>query len=95
VTIKGVIIGPNKFRPKIGRVQLAENIVERSENGGSVAEIKMTPVITVEQDNSYDGRSVPFNITQELVLESMNWGRNTFHVLIGDVKTSVTVHQAK
>lgn len=83
------------WRPVITKAHLSEKIVKGDNHNDSEAEITVTPIISVEKDKSYGGGKVPFSIRQEVILNSMGWGKNTFVIVCGDLKQTITVHQAK
>lgn len=83
------------WRPAIIKVHLSKKIVKGINPNESEAEIIVTPIIGVEKDKSYSGEKIPFHITQEIILNSMGWGKNNFVIVSGDLKQVVTVVQAK
>ena len=83
------------WRPAITKAHLSEKIVKGNNRNDSEAEITVTPIIGVEKDKSYDGGKIPFSIKQEIILNSMGWGKNTFVIISGSLKQAITVGQAK
>jgi hypothetical protein len=83
------------WRPSITKAHLSEKIVTVNNRNDLEAEITVTPIIDVEKDKSYDGGKIPFSIKQEIILNSMGWGKNTFVIVSGGLKQAVTVGQGK
>ena len=97
ITIAGemTVTKTKTWRPEIIKVHLSEKIIKRINHNESEAEIIVTPIVGVEKDKSYSGEKIPFSITQETILNSMDWGKNKFVIVCGDLKQIVTVGQAK
>lgn len=99
VVIEGDIHGTKGWRPHVERAHIFERVVR----GVSVmdastewaAEIGITPLIETEKDDSYKAEVIHFRIKQEMLLNSMGWGRNTFSFVSGALQKSLTVVQRK
>ena len=96
ISITGHMKNKNGWKPYIEEVHISENVIEQaSTNFGSEGEIKITPIIATKKDKSYNGESLPFSITQELIINSMNWGKNLLHVYCGNIKETFSLSQSK
>jgi hypothetical protein len=81
------------WRPNIRTVHLSEKAVKGEKNAEGV--ITLTPIMGFEKDGSYDGNILPFSVRQEIILNSMNWGANTFHIVCGGIDKILIVSQRK
>ena len=96
IEISGEMKGQGGWHPFIGEVHLSEKVLRQGNFiTPSEAEIVVTPIVDVKKDKSYREGSIPFSIKQEIILNSMAWGKNTFTIMCGDMKQSVSVTQDK
>jgi hypothetical protein len=82
------------WRPIIRSVHLSEKAIKK-ENEEAEGEITLTPISGIKKDPSYNGDILPFSVKQEIILPSMNWGKNTFHIVCGGITKVLVVYQKK
>jgi hypothetical protein len=96
--LRGTVKFREEWRPRIAEAQITERVVSRPggfESSVSVANVLIVPVVEVRQDRRYSGEEIPFDVTLEQVVETMNWGRNVYEISCGDKTASVSVVQIK
>jgi len=82
-------------RPYIEKVQISENF---SSVGGKLPtsiEIHLMPVVAIEDDETYDGSPLKFDIKVQDYLQSGNWGKNRIRVYSMGLSSQVEVWQRK
>jgi hypothetical protein len=95
VEIEGKVKGDSKWRPVIAKVHLSERIIKGGQISEGEAEFALTPIVDVKRDESYSGESVPFILKQELILHSMNWGKNLYRFSAGQLSQDFILRQPK
>ena len=95
ITIQGKMKNVNGWKPYVDLVHISEDVIKGGNFANSEAEIKITPIIKVKEDKSYIGELLEFKLNQELILNSMGWGKNTYLIISQNYKKTVEVHQRK
>jgi len=95
INIQGKIRNDNNWKPYIKAVHISEKVVHSGNFANSEAEIQVTPIIKTKEDKTYKGEVIEFNINQELIVNSMGWGKNTYIITSQDKKQVIEVQQMK
>ena len=90
--LKGTITFRSGWRPRITKAQVT---ARRSEQNASVADVSVVPVVEVNQDKQYSQQSIPFDLTLEQIMETMDWGSNRYEIHCSNQTAVVSVHQRK
>ena len=94
--MKGTVKSQKGWRPKVKEAQITERVVSRSNNWStSVADFLIVPVVGVEQDKTYFGEQIPFDLKLEQIIHTMGWGLNRYEIKCGEKTASVIVEQVK
>lgn len=91
-TIKGFLKSTSAAQPSIKKIHHAERIVYKS---SVQTVIEITPVVKLKNRKSYAGEFIPFEITNEHVIQSMHWGPNIITFTCGAFTKEITIHQGK
>ena len=67
-------------------VQLSQRIAG-SASTKPYGDLQLVPVIGVKNDADYAGQPVPFDVTVDHPISSLNWGPSTYVVIAGDKST--------
>lgn len=94
IIITGHMKNRENRKPYIKKAHISENLI-KSSSISSEREIKITPILKTKQDKFYKGELLPFCITQELIIHSMNWGENLLHIHCGNIKKTPLLSQMK
>ncbi|MGA1839330.1 MAG: hypothetical protein ACMUIU_01785 [bacterium] len=94
IIITGYMKNRENWRPYVKKAHISENVIKRASIGAE-GEIKITPIIKTKEDKFYKGELLPFCITQELIIHSMNWGENLLHIHCGNIKKTLSLSQMK
>jgi len=95
LSIVGKIVGSKNWEPRIDNVHISEKVIVGGNFTNSIAEICITPIVEVEQCEKYNEEIIPFDLTQELVIQSMGWGSNTYKFVCGNVTNELFLRQLK
>ena len=76
--IKGNLSYKKGWRPYIKEIHLSERFLTHSNDSinNPDAIIEITPVVGAEDDESYNGEKIGFDITNEKKMNSFHWGNN-------------------
>ena len=76
--IKGSLTYKNGWRPSIKEIHLSERfLTQKNDSINNLdAIIEITPIIGAEDDESYNGEKIEFDITNEKTINSFHWGNN-------------------
>jgi hypothetical protein len=57
--------------------------------------IEITPIVSQSKDKMYKGKTVSFEFTNELKIQSLHWGNNYFLFKCGDFESLLHLRQSK
>lgn len=95
VRIKGTMSYQKGWKPYVKYIHIAELLGNGQNDTGHSADVILTPFVSCEEDEKYRGEAVDFSLSQEILLYSMNWGKNLYTVRCGEITKSVELHQQK
>ena len=93
-TIGGTLTGTKSWKPYLNKIHLSERYVNFGTDSVQGI-IEITPVISVKENNAYEGEALPFHVTNELIIESSSWGKNKFLFKCVDHETDIELTQRK
>ena len=95
--IKGNLNYKKGWRPFIKEIHLSERFLTHSNDSinNPDAMIEITPVIGAEDDESYNGEIIAFDITNEKKMNSLHWGNNRIRFKCLEKINDITLSQMK
>ncbi|AUC15897.1 hypothetical protein BTO06_12370 [Tenacibaculum sp. SZ-18] len=95
--IKGNLYYEKGWRPFIKEIHLSERFLTHSNDSinNPEAMIEITPVIGAEDDESYNGEKIEFDITNEKKMNSFHWGNNRIRFKCLEKINDITLSQRK
>jgi len=100
IRIMGRMKYRQEFRPKISKIHLTESIIQQKPSSSDekivrIGKVVLHPLIDTTHDQEYAGEWVNFEVHQELILGSMNMGRNVYVIKCGKRRKEIEVFQKK
>jgi hypothetical protein len=94
--VSGTVTYRNGWRPKLVKAQITSRLVSRrADQQPSIADVVLVPVVEVTQDSAYSQQPVPFAVTIEQIVQTMDWGVNRYDVHCLNQTANVSVQQSK
>lgn len=93
-TITGTLTAAKTWKPDVYKIHLSERYSNFGTDSAQ-AVIEITPVITVKENNKYNGEVIPFHVTNELIIESSGWGTNKLLFKCADREVTIELIQRK
>jgi hypothetical protein len=105
-TIRGELSNRVKWKPHVKNIHLSERFIryynrelhpylDHDTCKIHEAIIEITPIIDVKEDKSYNGEIIPFEITNELKIQSAHWGNNWIRFQCGNKHKDIILSQRK
>ncbi len=96
VRIEGSMRIPEGHRqPFVSAVHVTERFTPESTDAKRVAELIFTPVISVREDDKYQGEPIAFALPVEYTLHSFAWGPNRFVLRAGNIQRELVLQHPK
>ena len=93
--IKGTMQGSKGWEPRITKVHILEEVIVGGNFTNSFAQIRLKPIVGVKEKDSYAGEPMPYDLTQELQIQSMGWGSNRYQIVCGGITNEISLMQLK
>lgn len=105
-SIHGELSKSGNWRPFIKNIHISERFIRNHNHelhpyldhdtcNIPEAIIEITPVIDVSEDNKYNGEIIPFQITNEIKIQSAHWGNNWIRLKCGILQKDIILKQKK
>lgn len=105
-TIKGKLIGKKGWKPSVKKIHISERFIryfdrdlhpylEKDTNNLPEAIIEITPIVGVKENDKYDGDTIQFNFTNELIVHSFHWGNNWIRFQTSEKYKDLILQQRK
>jgi len=93
-TITGTMKANAGWEPYVGSVHVSEHY-EKTDSTNKVAVLEFTPVMNTKKNKKQAAGNTRFKFTNEHLLNSYQWGINTFRFVCGDFVTELKLDQKK
>ena len=93
-TIKGKIKYDSHWKPSIKEIHISERI-NRDSTQNINRIIELTPIVKVEKDENTNGGIKEFELINEHMITSGNWGLNRIKIICGNKETIIELQQRK
>lgn len=91
-SMKGFLKHSSENQPFVRSIHIAERMIHEND---VKAIIELTPIIKIKSSKNYKGDFIPFEITNEHLVQSMHWGPNSIIFKCGAFTKEVTLQQGK
>ena len=102
IRLDGVMQGEKHWRPVIKLVHMSQHLlnnneflISNNEFSHHEAKIEITPIVETIEDNAYQGEEHKFAIRQEVILNSLGWGKNTYVIKSQNITHAIELQQNK
>lgn len=95
IRLYGLLKGDKNWRPVVKLVHMSQHLIDNHEFSDHAANIVITPIVETYDDNAYLGEEIEFAIKQELILNSLGWGKNTYVIESQNITQSIELQQKK
>lgn len=92
--VNGTMTGSRNWEPYLKKIHISERFV-KTDSGSRVGLIELTPVIGVKGNDNYVDNKIPFNVTNEIMMESFHWGNNSVLFKCGQIERRIILKQRK
>lgn len=93
-TISGTMKANAGWEPYVGSVHVSEHF-EKSDTTQQVAVINVTPIMNTKKNKKQAAGVTRFKFTNEHLVNTYQWGSNTFRFICGDFVTEIKLDQKK
>jgi hypothetical protein len=83
--------GQSRWRPLVVSLHISERFAD--EDGETVGDILVVPVVGIRCDKEYDDQPVKFQVTVQQKISSYRWNRNRYRVTCGHIQRSFEIIQ--
>ena len=95
-TVSGSLMYKKGWRPYIKSAFISERWVSQPENfKGNYADIRVIPIVGVNEDDNYSGEILEFKINIQDYLNSGGWGKNTYKISSQSHEAIIELQQSK
>ena len=95
-TISGSLKGSSGWRPSVRSLFVGQRYTSmQTPTSDRHAEIDLVPIAKSKEDKRYDGRSIPFTISVQEVLQTGGWGRTVYSVRCAGMVREFELYQDK
>jgi len=84
-----------QWKPAVRQVHVSERFVPSANAMDRVARVELTPIVDEDEDSSYKGTAIPFDITFDYKLHTFRWGTNQFTFVLLGKEQHVELQQSK
>jgi hypothetical protein len=86
--------GSKNWEPFLKKIHISERSA-KGDSSSRVGLIELTPLIGVRENDNYIEKKIPFKLTNELIIESFQWGNNTVLFKCGQIERRIELKQRK
>jgi hypothetical protein len=84
-----------QWKPAVRQVHASERFVPSASAQDRAVLIELTPIVDEDEDSSYKGGSIPFDITFDYKLHTFRWGKNQFTFVLLGKEQRIELQQSK
>ncbi|WP_108869159.1 hypothetical protein [Aquimarina aquimarini] len=95
--IKGKLCYENNRKPFIKNIHVSERFLDHTNDSihNKQAIIEITPIVGVKKDKDYEGEQLEFDVTNEKIINSFQWGENPVKFKCLNIINNIIVSQRK